>query len=84
MKPNNQPLYVHKESNHPDVILKNIPLGVNKRLAEISANQEVFNNAVRPYQEALNNSGHNHKLNFEVAENANQDSDRNKKKRNRR
>ena len=42
-KPNNTPLYVHHESNHPDSILKNIPLAINKRLSEISSNKESNN-----------------------------------------
>jgi hypothetical protein len=32
-KPNNTPLYVHKKSNHPPNIPRNIPLSVNKCLA---------------------------------------------------
>ena len=39
-KPNNIPVYVNvKSNNHPSVI-KAIPLGVNKRLNMISANEE--------------------------------------------
>ena len=46
MKPNNIPLYVNTQSNHPPNILKNIPEGINKRLSTISANENVFNSAV--------------------------------------
>ena len=52
MKPNDSPLYVHKNSNHPPSILKNIPKSVNKRLSSISANEQVFNEACIPFQEA--------------------------------
>ena len=38
LKPNNPVLYVHKDSNHPPQILKNIPASINKRLSEISKN----------------------------------------------
>ena len=65
MKENNTPLYVHKHSNHPPHVIKNIPLGVNKRLSSISSNQEVFNQAAKPYQDALENSGYDFKLIFE-------------------
>ena len=34
-------------------ILKNIPHAVNTRLSSISANEDVFNKACPPYQEAL-------------------------------
>ena len=65
MKPNDTPVYVHQLSNHPPGILKNIPHSVNKRLNTISANEEVFKNAIPPYQEALRKSGSNFELKFE-------------------
>ena len=34
-KPNENPLYVSKQSNHPPEITKNIPAAVNKRLSTI-------------------------------------------------
>ena len=49
-KPNNTPIYVHRESNHPHSILKSIPLAINKRLSEISSNKESFDKAARIYQ----------------------------------
>ena len=64
-KPNNNPLYVHKESNHPPSILKNIPLAVNKRLTSNSSNKQMFDETVAPFQKALKNSGYSHKLEFE-------------------
>ena len=65
MKDNDIPIYVNRESNHPPNVLKNIPLGINQRLSRISANEEVFNKAVPPYQQALEKSGFKHKLKFE-------------------
>ena len=65
MKPNDQPLYVHCESNHPKSILENIPRSVNRRLSQISSSQEVFDLAVGPYQEALKKSGYNYQLSYE-------------------
>ena len=64
LKPNNTLLYVNKQSNHPPSILKNIPISVNKRLSELSSSAEIFRDSVRPYQEALDKSGYNHKLNY--------------------
>ena len=63
-KPNNVPLYVHKASNHPPSILKNIPLAINRRLSEISSDQECFNKSAPIYQEALSNSGYDYVLTF--------------------
>ena len=65
MKPNDRPTYVHRSSNHPRGILENIPKSVNKRLSKISANEDVFNSAVPPYQEALVRSGYDFKLKYE-------------------
>ena len=66
MKPNNTPLYVHKQSNHPPTILKQIPLAVNKRLSSISHSAVQFDQAAPPYQEALARSGYEHKLKYEA------------------
>ena len=64
MKPNDQPIYVDVQSNHPKSIIQNIPLSVNKRLSMISSNKKVFDAAAPPYQEALRNSGHTFELNY--------------------
>ena len=50
MKEGNIPLYVHKESNHPPSILKDIPESISKRLSEISSDKECFDNAKGIYQ----------------------------------
>ena len=42
MKPNNKPLYVHRQSNHPPEILKNIQENTNKRLSSISSSKKSF------------------------------------------
>ena len=64
MKPNNKILYVHRQSNHPPTLLKNIPQNTNKRLTSISSNQKVFNDAIPPYQKALDKSGYDYKLTY--------------------
>ena len=65
MKPNNTPLYINTNSNHPPTIVKNIPLAVNRRLNKISSSEEVFNAAAVPYQEALDRAGHTHQLTYQ-------------------
>ena len=77
MKPNNTPLYVHKDSNHPPNIIKNIPESINKRLSSISCNEGVFKEAAPKYQEALDKSGYNYKLKY------NPSNEQSKKNRNR-
>ena len=56
-KPNNNPVYINKHSNHPQNMLRDIPKSVNKRIADISSNKEIFENAIPAYKEALKNSG---------------------------
>ena len=77
MKPGNTPLYVHRKSNHPPIITKNIPAAINRRLSSISINERVFIEAIPPYQEALDKSGYDFKLKFEPIT-------RNKKRKNNR
>ena len=46
MKPNNKLSYVHRQSNHPPTLLKNIPLNINKRLTNSSSSKEVFDESI--------------------------------------
>ena len=64
-KPNSKPLYVHSKSNHPPSVLQNIPVMVNKRLNMLSSSEEMFNSAVQQYQEALEDSEYEHKLEYQ-------------------
>ena len=64
VKPNNQILYVHIESNHPETVLKQIPIGVQERLSSLSANEELFYKNIAVYQQALDFAGHKHKLRY--------------------
>ena len=63
-KPNDQPLYIHKDSNHPPHIAKQLPMSVNKRLTEISCNQECFDNHKGDYEKALSDSSLHAKLTY--------------------
>ena len=65
MKPDNTPLYVHRQSNHPPAIIKNIPSAINKRLSAISSDEPAFYRSIEPYQKALQNCGYNHQLNYQ-------------------
>ena len=63
-KPNNEPLYVHKQSNHPPNVLKQIPKGIARRLSDISSSQEIFQQASPVYEEALRKSGYDEELQY--------------------
>ena len=64
-KPNDQPSYVHRDSNHPPTVLKQIPISINKRLCNISSSEAEFTNEIPLYQEALEKSGYKHTLTYQ-------------------
>ena len=64
-KVNNKPSYVNAKSNHPHTIIKELPKMINKRLSELSCNQEEFNKAKPLYEEALSESYYKASLKFE-------------------
>ena len=66
MKPGQVINYVHVDSNHPSIV--RIGEGVNHRLSANSSSKALFNAARGPYQEALERSGHTHKLVYKPAE----------------
>ena len=47
-KPNNNIAYIHKQSNHPPSIIKNLLKGINKRLSTNSNNAQTFKEALPP------------------------------------
>ena len=63
-KPNNTIQYVHKHSNHPPSILKNLPENINKRLSTLSSTKQEFDSTKLPYQTALYNSGYDYTLTY--------------------
>ena len=56
-KPNDQPLYIHDQSNHPPNIIRNLSASISYRLTDISSNKDVFANAKPLYDKALRESG---------------------------
>ena len=65
-KQNSETIYINKHSNHPNYIKSEIPRMVNKRLCEISCNEEEFNKIKNTYEEALDKSGFKNKLKFQT------------------
>ena len=64
-KTNNEINYIHKQSNHPLSIMKQLPLSVERRLSKLSSNEKIFNDSIPIYQEALTKAGCNHKLTYQ-------------------
>ena len=52
-KPNDFPLYVHAQSNHPPPVLKTLPKNINARISLRSCNEKAFNEEKAIYQNAL-------------------------------
>ena len=63
-KPNNQPLYINRNSNHPPSIIKQIPSMIGHRLSLLSSSEREFNEVKHIYEKSLENSGYKDKLNF--------------------
>ena len=55
-KPNSETVYINKHSNHPPNILKELPNAINKRVTDISCNQDIFDTAKSTYEQALRES----------------------------
>ena len=63
-KPTDDPLYIHKHSNHPPSILRRLPAFINKRISTLSSDKQVFDDAVQTYQNSLGHSSFSHKLEY--------------------
>jgi hypothetical protein len=70
-KPNNDPLFINSHSNHPPSIIKQIPLSVNKRISQLSSDQNAFSAAAPMYENALNHSNYRANLHFTPSNNGN-------------
>ena len=68
-KPDTTIQYIHKESNHPPNIIKQIPNMIEKRLSDHSSNEYLFYEATPPYEKALKKSGFNVKLKYSPSQN---------------
>ena len=70
--------YVNMSSNHPQNITKNIPESINRRLNLLSKDENIFSQAIPPYQEALERAGYDHKLHYTAPKDQPQNRRRNK------
>ena len=57
-KPDNEILYLHKDSNHQPSILKQIPTSIKKGISTWSSNETLFSESKEIYQKALEISGY--------------------------
>ena len=66
MKNNSKLEYLDTRSNHPPNIKKNIPVGVEIRLKDISSSEKCFKEDIWTYQSALSRAGHKYELKYEA------------------
>ena len=64
-KSNDQPLYIHQQSNHPPTIKKQLPSMLAKRLYLLVCNCDEFFKGISDYVEAMRQSGHSGELEYE-------------------
>ena len=64
MKPNNNPVYINKESNHPPNVLDKLTKSISRRISDISSSEEIFHDSKRIYEKAFNDSGFNERLTY--------------------
>ncbi len=62
--PYDDPLYIHKHSNHPPSILRQLPTSTKKRISTLSSAKQTFQNAAPTYQNALGHSNFSYKLEY--------------------
>ena len=65
-KQNANIVYVNKKSNHPPLVLNNIPKGIENRLSRLSSNETCFNNEKHIFQKALDDAGYSHQLKMQT------------------
>ena len=56
------PVYINNKSNHPKTTKKTIPDGIAKRISNLSASKQVFDQQIAPYKTALSLAGYNKEL----------------------
>ena len=63
--------YVDRGSNHPKLVFKHIPKGIENRLSNNSSNKGIFERSKQEYEEALKNGGYRIKLEYQDREGSN-------------
>ena len=79
-KPNNNPVYINKDSNHPPSVIKELCKSIGKRISDISSDEIIFNESVGLYENALKASGFNEKLEYHEKSRNKSRCERNKEK----
>ena len=49
-KPDNPPVYIHAQSNHPPTVIKHLPKAISTRISSLSYDEQEFNKAAPIYE----------------------------------
>ncbi len=71
-KPNDKPMYINIDSNHPPSLIRNIPKAVEKRLLELSSNSRIVKQAADTYSGVLKESGYKDEIHYKDSKQENQ------------
>ena len=61
-KPDSNPVYLNKNSNHPTTVLKQLPKSIENSISDILSNENVFTQSIPTYQDALQKSSFTEQL----------------------
>ena len=64
-KPNDEPLYIYRNSNHPPTIISRLPQTISKRISSLSSNFELFARAAPIYNAALEKAGYTERVKYD-------------------
>ena len=77
-KPDNNPLYINVNSNHPPSIIKQLPKSISTRISSLSCNSKEFNKASTIYNDALKSSGYKEGISYTISRGQNVDKRKNR------
>ena len=64
-KPNDEPLYINRNSNHPPTIISRLPQTISKSISSLSSNFKLFPRAAPIYNAALENAGYTERVKYD-------------------
>ena len=64
-KPDNNPLYINANSNHPPSVIRQIPAPISTRISGLSCDSDEFNKTSQLYNDALKSSGYKEKIQYD-------------------
>ena len=67
-KPNDKPICINKQYNHPPNVLGQLPKSIAKRISDTSSSKDIFDKSTSIYQNALYESGFKEELKYTLSD----------------